>query len=63
MVRSQLAQHNQVVLANIHDAIIVRKRLPLSLRETIAETIRQQTANPYWRLTQRAIRRFEPAAT
>ncbi|MFM7659234.1 MAG: hypothetical protein ACKO6H_00660 [Betaproteobacteria bacterium] len=32
-----------------------------SLRETMAETIRQQTANPYWRLTQRAIRRFEPA--
>ena len=63
MVRRLLAQHNQVVLANIHDAIIVRKRLPLSLRETIADTIRQQTANPYWRLTQHAIRRFEPSAT
>jgi hypothetical protein len=35
----------------------------LTLRETIAETIRQQTANPYWRVTQHAIRRFEPAAT
>jgi hypothetical protein len=63
MVRSLLAQHNQAVLANIHDAILVRKRLPLSLRETITETIRQQTANPYWRLTQRAIRRFQPPAS
>ena len=62
VVRAEIKRLGKTVLANIHDAIIVRERLLTDDRMAIEDAMRTQTGNPYWRLTARQIRRFKPAA-
>jgi hypothetical protein len=57
--RDELAKTMKCVLANIHDAIIVRDQLSADLRECIVRVIREKTGNPYWRVDQKQIKRFE----
>lgn len=57
--RAELSKANRTILASIHDAIIVRERLSVHEREEIVRRVRQATHNPYWRLSQRRIQRFE----
>ncbi len=59
MVRvSQLAKYLSQVLANIHDAIIVRRKLRLDLRHEIEMRMQDATDNNYWRLSATEIKRY-----
>ena len=62
VVRAEIRRLGKTVLANIHDAIVVRERLLIDDRVVIEEAMRSQTGNPCWRLTARRIRRFKPSA-
>jgi hypothetical protein len=59
IVRRELAQVNNTVLANIHDAIIVREKLSLDVRNVIEDSMRRETGNVFWRVSQKQIKRFE----
>ena len=61
IVRETLAEHGQTVLANIHDAIIVRKKLRVDLRHEIEMRMQDRTQNPYWRLGAAEIKRYAKA--
>ena len=50
IVRKTLVEHGQTILANIHDAIIVRKKLRVELRHEIELRMQELTDNKYWRL-------------
>ena len=62
IVRATLQEHGQTVLANIHDAIIVRKKLKVNLRHEIELRMQEITDNSYWRLGQTELKRFEAPA-
>jgi len=62
VVRAEMKRLGKTVLANIHDALVVRERLLTDDRMAIEDAMRTQTGNPYWRLTARQITRFEPTA-
>jgi hypothetical protein len=57
--RVELTRANRTPLASIHDALIVRQQLAAHEREDIIQSIRKATDNPYWRISQRKIQRFE----
>ena len=59
IVRAALLEHGQIILANIHDAIIVRKKLKVDLRHEIEMRMQDITDNEYWRLSATELRRFE----
>ena len=59
IVRCAVAEHGKTVLANVHDAIIVKQRLGADLKQEIEMRMQDQTANPYWRLGVKELRRFE----
>lgn len=48
-------QHNLTILANIHDAIILRDRLDAGLKQAIEEAMRSETNNDYWSLGEKQI--------
>jgi hypothetical protein len=58
IVRGTLAEHGKTVLANIHDAIVVRRRLGVDTRQEIELRMQQRTANPYWRLGSKQVHRW-----
>ena len=58
IVRATLVEHGQTVLANIHDAIIVRRKLRLDLRHEIEMRMQDATDNNYWRLSATEIKRY-----
>jgi len=62
VVRAEMKRLGKTVLANLHDAIVVRERLLRDDRHAIEEAMRSQTGNPYWRLTARQLQRSKPAA-
>jgi hypothetical protein len=53
-----LAEHVKVVLANIHDAIVVRQRLGADLKYEIELRMQEQTNNAYWSLGVKQIHRW-----
>ena len=59
IVRDALSEHGQTVLANIHDAIIVRRKLKANLRHEIELRMQERTDNAYWRLGETELKRFE----
>jgi hypothetical protein len=61
IVRETLVEHGQTVLANIHDAIIVRKKLKVDLRHEIEMRMQDLTDNKYWRLGSTEIKRYSKA--
>ena len=61
IVRATLAEHGQTVLANIHDAIIVRRKLRLDLRHEIEMRMQDATDNNYWHLSATEIKRYSKA--
>mgnify|MGYP006278457427 FL=1 len=60
-VRATLREHNHEVLANIHDAIVVRRRISTDLVREIEARMQDTTGNPYWRLGAQALKRFHSA--
>ena len=61
MVRDVLHEHGQTVLANIHDAICVRRKLSVHLLQEIELRMQERTNNSYWRLGATELRRFSKA--
>ena len=62
IVRATLAEHGTTVLANIHDAIVVRQRLSVDTKHEIELRMQQRTANPYWRLGSKQVHRWAASA-
>jgi hypothetical protein len=54
--RACVANLNIEVLANIHDAIILKTQLVGSSRKAVMQTMRQQTGNPFWYLQEKEIK-------
>jgi hypothetical protein len=61
IVRKTLVEHGHAVLANIHDAIIVRKRLKVDVRHEIELRMQELTDNKYWRLGVTELVRYSTA--
>jgi hypothetical protein len=55
IVTQAAAKHGRQPIARVHDAIFFRKRLGLDLKLEIEDEMREQTGNPYWRLTAKAL--------
>jgi hypothetical protein len=55
IVRSLLLQNKVVVLANIHDAIAVRTRIDLQLKQQIEHAMQAATNNSYWYLGEKQL--------
>lgn len=60
IVRKTLQEFKFTVLASIHDAIIVRKKLSIDIRDEIQHRMREATSNPYWHLTPKELIGYEP---
>lgn len=58
IVRIAVVEHGKTVLANIHDAIIVKQRLGADLKQEIEMRMQEQTNNPYWSLGFKELQRF-----
>jgi uncharacterized membrane protein len=60
IVRSTLKDFNCEVLANIHDAIVVRNKLSIDVRDEIHHRMRNSTSNPYWFLSPNEVNGYNP---
>lgn len=58
IVRAALQEFGKTVLANIHDAIVVRYRLTAGEKHEIELRMREQTSNPYWSLGAKEVKRW-----
>jgi ABC-type phosphate/phosphonate transport system ATPase subunit len=50
VVRSVALQNNLTILANIHDAIILKEDISEELLQQIETAMQISTDNPYWKL-------------
>lgn len=55
----EIEKRGRKVLARIHDAIIIDKRLGVDNKFEIEEAMRDATSNPYWHLTPKELQPFE----
>ena len=62
IVRATLAEHGRTVLANIHDAIVVKHRLSAYLKEEIELRMQERTNNTYWSLGSKQLHRWDVSA-
>ena len=60
IVRHAMIEFNKTILANIHDAIIIKQRLSTDDKHEIELRMQQQTGNPYWRLGATQLERWAP---
>jgi hypothetical protein len=49
VARTTLAKYGIKTIANIHDAFVVRKKLPSYVRDQVLYEMQAQTSNEYWR--------------
>ena len=59
IVRRFAAEHGHQSLANIHDAVIFKKRLDAELKKDIVVTMRYETGNHYWQLNTKELKGYE----
>lgn len=59
VVAEEIEKRGRKVLARIHDAIIIDKRLGVDNKIEIEEAMRDATSNPYWHLTAKELEPFE----
>ncbi len=59
VVRDELKKLGRTVIANIHDAIIVKKRLGVDNKCEIEYRMQEVTGNKYWHLTAKELNRYE----
>jgi hypothetical protein len=57
--RTYANQNDLTITANIHDAIILKKRLSANSKKTIEQTMIKSTKNPYWFLGEKKLNRFK----
>ena len=60
VVRSTAAEHDRFPIANVHDAIFFKRRLGVDLKHEIELRMQEHSANPYWRLKAKEIKRYTP---
>jgi len=60
VARSALKKEGRAVIANIHDAIIIRKKLSVDMKHEVELQMQEQTGNKYWRI---AASHLEPYRT
>jgi hypothetical protein len=60
IVRATATAHGRAPIANVHDAIFFKQRLGAEVKAEIEWQMRSQTGNPYWHLTAKELRRYEP---
>ena len=53
-------QHGHKPIARVHDAIFFRNRLGVDLKSEIEHCLQQHTGNPFWYLTPKQIKRYNP---
>jgi hypothetical protein len=53
-------QHGHKPIARVHDAIFFRNRLGVDLKSEIEFALQQHTVNPFWYLTPKQIKRYNP---
>lgn len=56
------AKYGHEPIARVHDAIFFRKRLGVELKSEIQFIMQEITANPYWHLTAKQIKRYTPVS-
>lgn len=59
MVAEEIEKRGRKVLARIHDAIIIDKRLGVDNKIEIEEAMQKLDGNPYWHLTAKELQPFE----
>ena len=57
--RSYAKTHHLTILANIHDAIVLKDQLPPELKCEILDAMRLQTNNSYWDLKEEMYHRCQ----
>ena len=58
VVREMAEQHNRKVVASIHDAVILDRKLTVDLKYEIEERMREETGIPYWHLAGKELREY-----
>jgi hypothetical protein len=53
-----LKQKKISVLAKIHDAFVVRKQLPIEMRQELVEYVQEKTFNEFWKLGEKKLERW-----
>jgi hypothetical protein len=62
VVRTTGAERDHAPIANIHDAIFFKRRLGVDLKHEIELRMQEHSANPYWRLKAKEIKRYTPVS-
>jgi hypothetical protein len=60
VVRSIAAEYDRYPIANVHDAIFFKRRLGVELKHEMEMRMQEHSANPYWRLKAKEIKRYMP---
>ena len=60
VVRATAAEHDRVPIGNVHDAIFFKRRLGIDLKHEMEMRMQEHSANPYWRLKAKEIKRYTP---
>ena len=60
IVLDYAGQHGHKPIARVHDAIFFRNRLGVDLKSEIEYCLQQHTGNPFWYLTPKQIKRYNP---
>jgi hypothetical protein len=58
LVRDAVVKSGRKVIANIHDAVVIDKRLGAELKSEIEMLLHEKTGNPYWRLGATEYKRY-----
>ena len=58
VVRSIAAEYDRYPIANVHDAIFFKRRLGVDLKHEMEMRMQEHSANPYWRLKAKEIKRY-----
>jgi hypothetical protein len=60
VVRALAKKYGREPLANIHDAIVFRKRLGVDIKTEMEFAMQDHSGNPYWHLTAKELKRYTP---
>jgi hypothetical protein len=58
VVRAAVEASGRNIVANIHDAVVINKRLGAELKAKIEMLMQEKIGNPYWRLGETRYERF-----
>jgi len=62
LICSVAAQHGQVPIARVHDAVFFKSRLGPDFKQELEFTLRDATQNKYWHLSPKQLKRYTPVS-